>query len=397
MKLSNLSKIGFGCHHVNNKIKEHEKALHYAILSGCNLIDVASNYQNGQAEVLVGKILNQLKIQNSNSIFVTTKGGYVSNSILKSFKTSSHLFNNEFTVVSDSLMNCIHPDFLYSQIKSSLKKFNSIKIGGYFLHNPEFYILCDKEAKQDVYYERIKNAFEFLEEMAHKNKIEYYGISESSGVTNFAKLIDLANEISVNNHFKLVQTPHNLFEESSIKEYILELKNNNILWFGNRPYSPRINNNLIILKEPNKQHDIKEINTHLEDKFSHLEYLAKEKGLLNDLTEIPIFRYLSNWNEYINESNFFQIYDSVFMPLTTNIIKDTKEDINDYYEIRNLFEDYLKGYYWNIALEKSVLNDNKSSDNFYLKLCQKYLDDGVDHVLVGMKKRSYVNDLKSLF
>ncbi len=83
-------------------------------------------------------------------------------------------------------------------------------IDGYFLHNPEYYLLNEKEANEETYYQRLKKAFEFLEEQVKKGLIRYYGISESTGITDIKKLIQIASEVSSANHFKLMQFPFNL-------------------------------------------------------------------------------------------------------------------------------------------------------------------------------------------
>jgi aryl-alcohol dehydrogenase-like predicted oxidoreductase len=72
VQLSELSKIGFGGYRISSNSKENESALHYAIQCGCNLIDTASNYGNGESEKLIGKVLQKIP---NNKVFVITKAG----------------------------------------------------------------------------------------------------------------------------------------------------------------------------------------------------------------------------------------------------------------------------------------------------------------------------------
>jgi aryl-alcohol dehydrogenase-like predicted oxidoreductase len=67
----------------------------------------------------------------------------------------------------DTTTHCIHPDFLQHQIKKSLKRLNRKWLDGFLIHNPEYYLKSKlTEVKKEVYYRRIKQSFELLEELA---------------------------------------------------------------------------------------------------------------------------------------------------------------------------------------------------------------------------------------
>lgn len=132
--------------------------------------------------------------------------------------------------VQDKLWHCISPDFLEDQLSRQLQRLNTEYIDSYLLHNPEYFLDHAKENKielneaREIYYERIRKSFIYLEEKVAEGKIRTYGISsntfavhsEEYNFTSLEKLIDIANSISGKNNFKVIQFPFNLFEAGAI-------------------------------------------------------------------------------------------------------------------------------------------------------------------------------------
>ena len=54
-----ISQVGFGSYRVTLGNKTHEQALRQALQSGINLIDTSSNYGDGNAERLIGRVLGE--------------------------------------------------------------------------------------------------------------------------------------------------------------------------------------------------------------------------------------------------------------------------------------------------------------------------------------------------
>lgn len=54
-----LSRIAFGGYRIGLEDPEHKDALILALKSGVNVIDVSANYGDGEAESLVGKVLDE--------------------------------------------------------------------------------------------------------------------------------------------------------------------------------------------------------------------------------------------------------------------------------------------------------------------------------------------------
>ena len=53
--LDNISRIGLGTYRMSLMNNKDIHTLHYAVKSGVNLIDTASNYENGNSELLMRK------------------------------------------------------------------------------------------------------------------------------------------------------------------------------------------------------------------------------------------------------------------------------------------------------------------------------------------------------
>ena len=72
--------VGFGGYRIDIAEPEHREALKAALLNGCNLVDTASGYGNGNSEKLVGSVLEELISKNQiqrEEVIVVTKAGYV--------------------------------------------------------------------------------------------------------------------------------------------------------------------------------------------------------------------------------------------------------------------------------------------------------------------------------
>merc|ERR1712125_9660 len=54
-----MSPVGFGCHRLND-LENHKSALSLAIQLGCNIVDLAPNYTDGEAETVAGAVIEEL-------------------------------------------------------------------------------------------------------------------------------------------------------------------------------------------------------------------------------------------------------------------------------------------------------------------------------------------------
>lgn len=271
-----VSQAGFGCYRVAQTDPEHEKSLRKALLSGINLIDTSSNYGDGGSERLVGAVLGDLISSGDlsrESVVVVSKVGYLQG---KNYEVSQERKRQgkpfkELVLYADGLEHCIHPEFIDDQLTRSLERLELDTLDFYLLHNPEYYLswasktgVSLEEARQE-YYNRIEQAFQHLETEVERGRIRFYGISSNTfpspaddpEFTSLEKVWEIAQSLSPEHHFRLIQLPMNLFETGGRTERN-QANGKSVLQFAqekrigvliNRPLNAIIANRLIRLAE----------------------------------------------------------------------------------------------------------------------------------------------------
>lgn len=444
-------RIGFGCYRIDISIDEHYKALYKALENGITLIDTSANYGDGRSEQLTGKVLDDLFSENKlkrEEITLVTKGGYIQGQNYK-FAVKLKEEGNPFSDVvehSERLWHCISPDFLQDQISRQLQRMNQSYIDVYLLHNPEYFLDCEKDKNSDLteareeYYRRIKKAFEFLETKVQEGKIKCYGISSNtfplhSGeyeFTSLEKVYEIARSISHENNFKVIQLPFNLVEAGAVTnknqsgntKTVLEFAfENNIKVLVNRPLNAITSKGLVRLADYkweafNEKDFIKQIKlvSLMEDDF------VNERMVNADLDEkdAAAFRKLftfgttlgENWKFFGSIEHFNDLIMQQFAPKISAIMKLTDEKISDEglqeFSARYIREVYIllnfTGNYYKMRADKrskfihSLIDKNLEEKYHGLSLSQKTIlliasVKGVDCVLAGIRKESYVDDV----
>jgi aryl-alcohol dehydrogenase-like predicted oxidoreductase len=273
-----VSQVGFGTYRCDVRSLEHKNALAKAIRMGVNLIDSSANYADGNAEKLIGEVLNTMIEANEISrdeIVVVTKGGYIQGENYKRIAgelshhkpdTSIGSYDSEIVQYGQGLWHSIHPDFLEDQITRSLERLQLETIDVYLLHNPEYYIqhaiddnIPEDEAR-DIYEKRIAKALAYLETEVEQGRIKWYGISSNT----FPKAEESVDRTSLEriwkevsskpNHFAVIQLPMNLYERGGVLEKNQEKSSKSVIEFAhehnigvliNRPLNA-IKENLLI-------------------------------------------------------------------------------------------------------------------------------------------------------
>jgi aryl-alcohol dehydrogenase-like predicted oxidoreductase len=447
-----VSICGFGGYRIDDGIPQHQAALENALLSGINLIDTSSNYSNGGSEILVGKVFNKLVSENkisTENIVVVSKGGYLQESNLKlgmEREKSGKAFK-DVVKCSPDLWHCIAPDFLENQITLSLQRLNLDKIDVYLLHNPEYFltysIISDPERREREYYRRIKDAFAHLEEEVKKGRICYYGISSNTfaekvskqNFTSLEKIIEIANEISKQNHFAVVQFPMNLIENGGMNilnqqnqtKTFLEFANENKLGvLVNRPLNAISKNKLIRLAdypvtEDRNDNEIfsliedlsKQENLIIEKYINYIGLSASQKKNIVDCISVSLIL-KSNYNKFNDPGNFNEIKNTYLIPRANFAINEIGKSFPDDEKIERALRNYavttnilLDSIFSNLAKQKNRDNEifhkaiNKIANNEQqkLSLSQKaiLLINSLSYVtctLVGMKSVNYVADVQ---
>jgi aryl-alcohol dehydrogenase-like predicted oxidoreductase len=446
-----VSICGFGTYRVSAGVNEHHSALEYALSRGINLIDTSSNYSDGASEELIGRVLFKMKKEkslNRDEIVIVTKGGYLQGDNLSLALDREKKGNpyKEVTKCSEDLWHCINPEFLSDQISMSLRRLKCDRIDVYLLHNPEYFFECsefkEQKVKEAEFYSRIRKAFDYLEQEVESGRISYYGVSSNSfggkpadpNFVSLERLINIAGDISTNNHFAVIQFPLNLIEKQAavIKNQADQTKT--VLDFAAENDIGVLINRPLNAIEKNKLHRLKDYEiTGLPSPGSAADSLknfgGKEKELKKILLRNPnvsasekrnLIDCLSvakiiaeNFKKMKTPEDFFEIRDYYLIPRANYAIsllvklyseeKEMLEKIKSYAaEANNLFlilQNNLgeKQNRINSGLHKE-LNEYLNEAGQAIPLSQKAFLminslPQVTSTLVGMRKRIYVDDV----
>jgi hypothetical protein len=227
-----VSRVGFGCYRVDDLTPGHREALETALAGGCNLIDTSTNYTDGGSERLVGAVVAERRGggEGREGVVVVSKIGYVQGSNLDvalERERSGSPFP-EMVRYMDGCWHCIHPEFLRDQLARSRRRLRLETIDVCLLHNPEYFLsdakrrhAGDLEGRREEFYGRLRAAFGFLEEAAARGEIGWYGISSNSAVvppddpeaTSVSRMVEAALAAGGPDHrFRVLQMPMNLLE-----------------------------------------------------------------------------------------------------------------------------------------------------------------------------------------
>ncbi len=197
-----------------------------SVRRGVNLIDSAINYRYQHSERSVGKGIQRLVESGEASrdeLIICTKGGFLAHSN----HSQADSFYQQYVERSNSELNmtdliagqhCIHPEFLREQINGSLTNLGVQTIDVYYIHNPEIQL---SEVAPEIFYNRLRAAFEVMEEAADAGKISAYGLATWHGLRvpptandhlDLARAKSLAQEVTLNkeDRFRFIQFPLNM-------------------------------------------------------------------------------------------------------------------------------------------------------------------------------------------
>ncbi|HMQ10988.1 MAG TPA: aldo/keto reductase [Oligoflexia bacterium] len=418
-----VSKLGFGTYRVDARVKTHEQALTYALDQGINLMDTSSNYMHGYSEQLIGKVINQ-KIKSGQlkrkDCVIVSKVGYVQGETLKKVKQNQEGYGQALVKINDQHWHCLAPHFIQQQIDQSLQRMQLEHIDVYLLHNPEYLLPTLGEEK---FYSVIELAFAALETAVAEGKIKYYGISSNTfalkdNQVNLDKVWACANKVNVENHFRVIQFPLNLFESGAVlDEDINLLEKAQIYGLGtlaNRPlnaFTPA--KELFRLVSFNIDKDEVLLDKEVEKRLQALVQWEKEfKQIPIDEKIQPFFLGHVLYAQKENITDLFQwqdLYRFQIHPLLENSIKQLSQidEVRTWLEeyttqsmqLIQTYTDYLKLkaqkksgalMYW---LDKQS-EDLKQFDTLSQKVLSLYqaLPD-LSSVLVGMREEKYVEDV----
>lgn len=401
VKINELSKIGIGTYRMSVDDLESENAIRYSILSGINIIDTASNYNFGKSELLIGKIIDE---NIRDSVFIVSKAGYIQgddiNDVRK--KKLNHIEINE------NFFYSIESDFISFQLEKSLKRLNTNYIDCYLLHNPEYcYEKLSKEQSKNILF----NSFSLLEQKVKEKKIRYYGISSNS--LNLLPLKDILETLERYPHLKVLQFPYNIIEQNSlfkVDEFqnisIQQLKNKGFTILSNRPLNTIYDNKVLRLVD-NPIENIDYIEKQEDVLFSSLKSTISkrliemgEEAILENY--YPINFFIENRKVIANQEAIDKSISAYLIPFLDALALNNKEIIDTLKSLRNYWINFSLNenqkrldIVKNKLYAEGVLEKNNEQDLSAI-LAEKYTEDGINVVLMGLTKERYVDKIKSI-
>jgi aryl-alcohol dehydrogenase-like predicted oxidoreductase len=182
--------------------RRYVAAVERAIALGINVLDTAINYRHQRSERAVGRAIAGAPRE---ELVIATKGGFLP---LPARELADVARADEIVAGC----HCIAPRYLADQIARSRRNLGIETIDIYYLHNPEMQL---EEVTHDVFAQRVRAAFEVLEQARADGAIVRYGAAtwngfRTPGQLDLDALLQIAREVGGDDHgFRVVQLPLN--------------------------------------------------------------------------------------------------------------------------------------------------------------------------------------------
>ena len=224
-----LSSIGIGTYLGNAEPitdSNYTSAIVRAVQLGVNVIDTAANYRFQRSERSIGEALRILASEHDiarEELVICTKGGYLPFDGVPPPDMREYV-NETFVkpgiaslddIVGGS--HCMTPSYLQNQLDQSLSNMGLECVDVYYVHNPESQL---QYVTEQEFFDRVKLAFELLEENRRQGKLAYYGVATWNGFRlppssgkhhSLARMVELAREVGGEQHgFRFIQLPFNV-------------------------------------------------------------------------------------------------------------------------------------------------------------------------------------------
>ena len=416
-----LSSVGVGTYRMSTDYDIHFQALKTAVENGYNLIDTATNYCNGTSEKLIGKFIEAYP-SHADKLFVISKVGYMPS---KQVRTPDFL---QFLAEKQPTIAEIDTDFEYSldtsfiayQLEQSLKRIGRDYLDVYLLHNPERLLQSTNLNKISHLSTALMKAFAFLEQQVEEGKIRYYGVSSNTifdpkqtGAINCQELLDIASSVHNNHHFKFIQFPFNFKEREALSQHyqdqsLLELAHQNgLITIGNRPLNMNENGlefRLVTYEEQLKNWNVQAAQQVLNDFIKEVDLKIKELTDNNNsaLDFEPILLLHQHFADFQGKDAVERFFQQQILPFIQTIFDEDNTAIESLLQATKQ-QTYLHALNnqtkkTQLFLEQLRQENIPIKENTVLTACNAYLHHfKLDHVLVGLRKPTYVHALNQTF
>lgn len=447
-----VSKAGFGTYRIALGNDGHALALMKAIASGINLIDTSTNYSFGASESLIGEAMKALEQDVKRSdLVIITKIGYLQGPLLEEAKKREEAGNpySDIVKIGEDIWHCIHPEVLKTQLSESLRRMSTPYADALLLHNPEYFFKdpalskeLSLEEKRTEFYNRISMAFECMEDMVSQGLIRYYGISSNSFpyATDHPEFcaadqcLAIANELSKDHHFQIIQFPFNLIEPEAATELNQENESLTLIEFAhkhslvaqvNRPLNGIRNGQLIRLSDKETvqlpdlemiQHEVERIANATHSFTMNVEALEVQDKevknlLISYITSVNALQV--NWNKFASMDDWIKVRDGMLGKMAvalTEINQVAKPQVQEWVlqvagltgKVVNLITNYYatisNADFQRVGYIRSVIEKAFPGGFTDMPLSQAAFNavrsiEGVSSVLIGARSIAYVDDV----
>lgn len=223
-----LSSIGIGTYLGDpdeETDRRYTEAVVRAVELGANVIDTAANYRFQRSERAIGAALSELTSRDfaREEIVICTKGGYLPFDGAPPRDVRQYVEENFIKtglagwgdIAGGS--HCMTPRYLENQLQQSLRNMSLDCVDVYYVHNPESQLSA---VSQSEFWQRLRAAFEFLEQCVAQGTIKDYGVATWNGFRDepdarsyhsVETMVETAREIAgAEHHFRFIQLPVNL-------------------------------------------------------------------------------------------------------------------------------------------------------------------------------------------
>ncbi|WP_300363423.1 aldo/keto reductase [Hydrogenimonas sp.] len=402
--------LGFGTYRIGEKRPEHIEALRYAFEKGIRLVDTSTNYGGGDSQKAVAQAIRRSGLDREE-ITIVSKAGYIQGTLLQRVQSGlMEVF--DLVPYREGCYHSIHSDFLKAQLHESLMRLETEYIDTYLLHNPEYFLMHTVEKREDIkparheMDRRILEAFIALEEEVQAGRIRSYGISSDSFAKTpdalhfmpYTHLVALAEEAAAEcggatHHFTTIQLPLNLLETEGL-ECAAWAKANGLTVMTNRPlnaFDTEGMHRLASYDAPGDYENTKEALLLAADTYS----LSELRSVVTDLDTI---KNRFTWPGAAEEA--IQRQTVPFIQGILSRIPDTAVKKALIPLLNPFLQSYLRQVR-HLCSEKTLSYLKRSHPEATHPIQRHAIEwllnrPEIDTVLVGMRKRDYVDDVLSL-
>lgn len=223
-----FSSVGIGTY-LGNPDEETDRGYTEAVVRavelGANVIDTAANYRFQRSERSIGDAVNSLGQRGfgREEMIICTKGGYLPFDGTPPRDVRGYV-EDQFIKTGIASWgdiaggsHCMTPRYLDNQLRQSLHNMGLECVDIYYVHNPESQLSAVSATE---FWQRLRAAFEFLEQAVSQNRIKFYGVAtwngfrdepDSPGYHSLETMVASAREIAGDDHhFRFIQLPVNL-------------------------------------------------------------------------------------------------------------------------------------------------------------------------------------------